>query len=379
MSSFLIMLQMCLPKIFALQFSILSWLSNTLHFHNSLSETLFFKSYIYSKPEFINEMTIISYNHELIFVILIIVSILIFIVYNRFSKIKGHKKVIQWQVDWAEEQWNFAHDQKEITEFQKRIIEEKQTQILDSINYAKRIQQSLLIPESDIKQFFNDFFIFYKPKDIVSGDFYWYKKTGYLSIVVIADCTGHGVPGAFLTMIGSTLLNEIVNQYKIVEPQKIIQALSKAITSTLITKQRIDSFDEGMDISICVINHQNHVLDFVGVNQPIYISDSAEIRKIEPQVNSIYGIFQIDDEVEIKPISIKLKTDSYVYMSTDGYADQIGGENKKKMYSKGYEKMLLSLKNIGSQSQEKAVSAYFENWKNSNIQIDDVLVVGINV
>ena len=370
---------MSFPKIYDLQFYILLNLSNALKFYYSLSEAFVLKSYIQVKPNIICEITIDTFSRELILVILITFSILIFIVYNRFSKIKSHKKVIQWQVDWAEEQWNFAHDQKEITEIQKRIIEEKQTQILDSINYAKRIQQSLLIPESDIKKYFNDFFIFYKPKDIVSGDFYWYKKTGELSIVVIADCTGHGVPGAFLTMIGSTLLNEIVNHNKIVQPQKIIKELSKAITSTLITKQRIDSFDEGMDISICVINHQNNILDFVGVNQPIYVSDLSEIRKIEPQVNSIYGIFQIDEDVEIKPISIQLKTDTYVYMSTDGYADQIGGEHKKKMYSKGYERMLLSLKNIGYLRKQKEVSAYFENWKNSNIQIDDVLVVGINV
>ena len=269
--------------------------------------------------------------------------------------------------------------QKLEVERQKSLVEEKQVQLVSSINYAKQIQESILIAEDEIIKNFRDLFITYIPKDIVSGDFYWYSKQGNESFIVVADCTGHGVPGAFLSMVGSTLLNEIINHKKLADPALIIKELAIGLSNTLINKDKDEYNQDGMDISICKINHETKKLFFAGANQPIYILDGKTNHEIKPQISSINGIFAMNQSDKITNFEWELKPETMVYMSTDGFVDQIGEVTKKKYLSSRYEKLLRELYPLPIEKQNQLLEEAFEEWKGDSKQIDDVLVIGFKI
>ena len=269
--------------------------------------------------------------------------------------------------------------QKLEVERQKNIVEDKQSQILSSISYAKRIQESILISEDQITAHIPDLFITYIPKDIVSGDFYWYSKQGNESFIVVADCTGHGVPGAFLSMVGSTLLNEIINHKKISDPSLIIKELAISLSNTLINKEK-DAFNQdGMDISICKVNHDTKKLYFAGANQSIYIVDKKETTEIKAQISSINGIFAMNKNEKITTFEWPLKPETMIYMSTDGFVDQIGEVTKKKYLSSRYEKLLSEINVLPVEKQNRILEETFEEWKGDSKQIDDVLIIGFKI
>lgn len=269
--------------------------------------------------------------------------------------------------------------QKQEVERQKVLVEEKQTQIISSISYAKRIQESILIAEEEMTANLPDLFISYLPKDIVSGDFYWYSKQDNESFIVVADCTGHGVPGAFLSMVGSTLLNEIVIHKKINEPALIINALATSLATTLVNKEKDELNTDGMDISICKLNHKTKKLSFVGANQSIYIVDETGTKEIKPQVSSINGIFAVDKTKKIAAVELILKENEMIYLTTDGYIDQIGGPNNKKFLSSRFEKLLAHIYSLSIDKQHYVLEETFEDWKGDSKQIDDVLVIGFKI
>jgi serine phosphatase RsbU (regulator of sigma subunit)/tetratricopeptide (TPR) repeat protein len=269
--------------------------------------------------------------------------------------------------------------QKQEVERQKNLAEEKQTQILASINYAKRIQDSVLISEEKITANIPNLFITYIPKDIVSGDFYWYSKQGHESFIVVADCTGHGVPGAFLSMVGSTLLNEIINHKKVFDPALIIKELSIGLSNTFVSKGKDDFNQDGMDISICKIDHETKKLYFAGANQPIYLVDSKSTKEIKAQISSINGIFALNKNETITNFEWDLKPDTMVYMSTDGYVDQIGEITNKKFLSSRYEKLLKEINGLPIEKQNQLLEENFDEWIGDSKQIDDVLVIGFRI
>lgn len=270
-------------------------------------------------------------------------------------------------------------NQKREVEKQKILVEEKQSQIISSINYAKRIQESILIAEEEMTANLPNLFITYIPKDIVSGDFYWYSKQGNDSFIVVADCTGHGVPGAFLSMVGSTLLNEIIIHKKIHDPALIINALATSLAGTLANKEKDELNTDGMDISICRINHKTKKLSFVGANQSIYIVDHKEAREIKPQISSINGIFAVDKTKKIAAFELILNENEMIYLTTDGYSDQIGGQNNKKFLSSRFEKLLAHIYSLSIDKQQYVLEETFEDWKGESKQIDDVLVIGFKI
>ncbi|MCW3078261.1 MAG: serine/threonine protein kinase, partial [Bacteroidetes bacterium] len=265
-------------------------------------------------------------------------------------------------------------------EKQKSIVEKNQKQIIDSINYAKRIQSSMLPNYSILKKAFSESFIFYKPKDIVSGDFYWfYTLPGKNeTLVVIADCTGHGVPGAFLSMVGTTLLNEIVCHKNITDPAEIIKVLNTGLISTLATKKK-ETHSDGMDISICKINTETKTLHFAGANQILYLVNDGEVEKIESQVNSIDGVFDLSYSKNFTSIEKTLKPATTLYMSTDGYADQTGEQTGKKFLSSRFENLLTQIHMLPAEEQLKRIESSFTFWKGSQKQIDDILIIGITI
>ena len=264
-------------------------------------------------------------------------------------------------------------------EQQKQLVEEKQKQIVDSINYAQHIQHSILPDETIIKSHLKDFFVLYLPKDIVSGDFYWFTAHGAELFFVSVDCTGHGVPGAFLSMIGNTLLNEIVNFKKITDPVSIIENLAQGLSQTLSHKEKKEEFVDGMDISICKINTQTKKLYFSSVNHAAYVVNQDGLTQLDPQVKSVHGIFAFTDRKNEGVTELSLTPGTMVYMGTDGYADQVGQETKKKLMAPKVKDLLLQIHKLPVEQQKEAFNKTFLSWKGNRKQNDDILVMGFRI
>ncbi|MCE3226630.1 MAG: protein serine/threonine phosphatase [Bacteroidetes bacterium] len=271
--------------------------------------------------------------------------------------------------------------QKLEVEEQKSLVERNQKQIIDSINYAKRIQSSILPNDTILKKVFTESFILYRPKDIVSGDFYWFCSLpdSKEMILAVADCTGHGVPGAFLSMVGSTLLNEIVTHKNITDPAEILKALCSGLSSTLVSKQKEEINPDGMDISICKIDSEKKRLMFAGANQTLYLVGNGKVEKTESQINSINGVFDLRTNDQLYSIGVDLSDITAVYLTTDGFADQMGELTKKKFLSTRFEDLLLKVHNLSANEQLSEIENTFNTWKGNQKQIDDVLVIGFKV
>ncbi len=261
---------------------------------------------------------------------------------------------------------------------QKQEIEHKNKEITDSINYAKRIQQAILPPVELVYSVLKDSFVLYKPKDVVSGDFYGFIQREDQVIIIAADCTGHGVPGAFMSMIGNDQLNNIINEKKITEPAKILDELHKGIRGALKQDQSHGQTRDGMDIALCKINLRNNKLEYAGAMRPLWLVRQGKLMETKADKQPIGGL----DTEGRKPFTnhtIDLQKDDCIYIFTDGYADQFGGEKGKKFMVKNFEKMLLEINTLSMAEQSKLINEKFEIWKANNEQVDDVLVIGIKI
>ena len=255
-------------------------------------------------------------------------------------------------------------------------LEEKNNSITDSINYALRIQKSILPSKSLMIQHYPDSFVFYQPRDIVSGDFYWYEKIGDKFIVVCADCTGHGVPGAFMSMIASTLFKEIAHQYKITDPSKFLYKLDSLLKNTLKKSEKAQIHD-GLDLSICVFDLKTNHLSISGAYRPILLFKDNGLARIKTSSFSIGG----DDFIEkvFTTQEIQLEKGDIVYMFSDGYPDQFGGEKGKKLYLKGFETLIKNSLDLEMNEQHLMLKTFYKDWQGDNKQVDDVLVMGIKI
>jgi len=268
-----------------------------------------------------------------------------------------------------------------ITQNQKKIITEKNKRITDSINYAKRIQDAILPSKEDFKNCFSDHFIFFQPREIVSGDFYWLSAKDDKIIIAAADCTGHGVPGAFMSMIGNTLLNEIVNEQHITQPSDILNHLNEGIIHALHQESR--SQDDGMDITVCLFEKNKNKVTFAGANHSIYIVADNILEKYEGDFYAIGSMFGPKDsfgrkkDFSFSQQEIQLKKDSSIYFFTDGFADQMGGTSGKKFLIKRFKELLLEISTMEIKEQEQKIKKTFEEWKGVHSQLDDMLIIGI--
>lgn len=309
------------------------------------------------KNELDNQRTI-SISAFAGFILLMIVAILMF---SRYQLKKKANTQLQSAFNLIEEK--------------NMLIEKSNVMITDSIIYAKRIQDAILPATEDLSKVLSEeFFIFYKPTQIVSGDFYWCSSQNNKTIFVVADCTGHGVPGAFMSMIGNTLLNEIVNERKITCTKEIAELLDKKIVHALHQHSNSDQYD-GMDISICCVDKLNREISFTGAHHSMYVCN-GEIEKIKGDPYSIGGAQQRDTKI-FSSRKISYKENQKLYFLTDGYCDQSGGSSNKRFGSAKFEKILLEMQELKMQDQKEQLETTFEDWKGSTHQRDDVLVVGI--
>ncbi|MBI2720697.1 MAG: SpoIIE family protein phosphatase [Bacteroidetes bacterium] len=301
---------------------------------------------------------------------LIVTLILGTLAYFNFRKFKKANKTINSQ--------NVALSiQKKEVEEQKYLVEEKQKEIIDSINYAKRIQSAVLTNDDVWTKVSPEHFVLFKPKDIVSGDFYWaYNTPNNRSVFALADCTGHGVPGGFMSMLGNSFLNEIVIENKIFSAPIILNKLREKIINALDQKGN-DQQKDGMDIALCVWNKLNNTLEYAGANNPLMLVRNNILSELKADKMPI-GKY-LTDTKPFNSQTIQLQPGDCLYMSTDGFPDQFGGPKGKKLKHKQLEKLLIEVHHIPMRKQLDALDKSFLDWKGDLEQIDDVAVIGIRV
>lgn len=267
--------------------------------------------------------------------------------------------------------------QKDEIEKQSEQIAELYEQVKDSILYAKRIQEAILPSREEINQSLKEAMVLFRPKDIVSGDFYWFSEKHDRIIIAAADCTGHGVPGALMSMIGSSLLNEIVNEKGLTQPSEILYALKHGVVKALNKHPSADQTKDGMDMGLCSIPKKGNKIEFAGANNPLWLVRDGEIidYKADRQPIGIYG-----DNMEIPYTNheVEIQAGDSVYMFSDGYADQFGGPSGKKFKYSQFKKLLLQINGENMEAQREILNTRIEEWMgDQEEQIDDILVVGI--
>jgi serine phosphatase RsbU (regulator of sigma subunit) len=269
-------------------------------------------------------------------------------------------------------------DQKHKLEKINIQLQLKNVQILDSITYAKKIQEAILPYEKSIKNRLPESFIFYKPRDIVSGDFYWFSEQDEKLFIAAVDCTGHGVPGAFMSMIGNTLLNEIINEKKYIKPSNILKKLNNSIVHILNqTEDREEVQDDGMDMSLCAIDFENQKVEIACANHYAIVFQNGVYSEIEGDVFTIGGIFAIKKENEFSNHQIDIRKGTTIYMLSDGYQDQFGGEDNRKFMTDNFKDLIKSIQQYPMEQQQSILSETFDTWKGDYKQIDDILVIGL--
>ena len=253
--------------------------------------------------------------------------------------------------------------------------------ITDSISYAKRIQEAMLPSLDLIKTFLPESFIYFKPKDIVSGDFYWFYEHNNRLYLAVADCTGHGVPGAFMSMIGSTLLNEIVIDKEESVPNEILEKLNIGVIKALNQNSETtgQTQDDGMDITLCCLDFNTNKIEIACANHSAYIIDGEDINLIQGDLLSIGGMFTNVAYRKFTNHVFPLKKGMQLYMFSDGFQDQFGGPKNKKFLASKFKDLLFQNRNIEMQEHTDILDITFETWKGRNRQIDDVLVLGISI
>ena len=263
--------------------------------------------------------------------------------------------------------------QKEIAESQRDLIAYQKKHITDSIHYAKRIQTALL-PSLELFSDEIDHFVLYKPRDIVSGDFYWVARIDGQQMVIAADCTGHGVPGAFMSMLGVSLLNEIILNRRITQPDLVLNILRDYIIQSLKQVVQTSGVKDGMDMCVCLIDFKNDKMQFAGANNPLWMFVDGELKEIKGDKMPV----AIHDTM--RPFTnhvVDLKKGDTFYIFSDGYADQFGGPQQKKLLNKNFKALLQNLQDLPMLKQGARIDEFFEDWRKELDQIDDVCVIGI--
>ena len=366
-----------------------------------------------------------AYLHETVYVNIVISTILLALIINYFkieninyeNQLQEQNTVLQSQSEEISTQRDKLHiknqelatSEEELKQNneelqtlneninkQKAKIETAHEHITESINYAKRIQQALFPQIEFLDNNFSDSFVFFRPRDIVSGDFYWMNKINNKIIIAVADCTGHGVPGAFMSLLGISFLNEIIPKNKNREAGEILDFMRQKIKTTLKQTGKNEEQKDGMDIALCVIDNDKQKLQYAGAYNPLYI-----IRKQDKLINcnnlDKYKLIKENDTalIEIKankqPLAIHLREEPFIthqiniekddklYLFSDGFSDQFSRKNGKKFMSKNLKKTLINIYDSPMKKQLDILNKTLDNWQEGIEQVDDILIVGIQI
>jgi len=269
---------------------------------------------------------------------------------------------------------------EELTVLNEAVNRQK-NEILDSITYAKKIQAALLPPEQYFHEILNDVFILFKPRDIVSGDFFWIKHVNQYVILAAADCTGHGVPGAFMSLLGISFLNEIVQRREITQANQVLNELRKQIRNSLRQYGQAEESKDGIDMALCVIDEKKKTLQYSGANNPLYLirnnngtPELAEVKADRMPLGYYQGTFKTFTNKDIQ-----LEYGDVFYLFSDGFLDQKGGKDNKKFMSRNFKKLLLEIHEEPMREQKKILDKTIVDWMGDTSQIDDILVLGVRV
>lgn len=298
------------------------------------------------------------------YVIVLILSIALIYLYTQYRtrSIKKENKILENKVALRTKQ-----------------LEEKNKDITSSIEYARRIQEAILPSKDQIFRKLKKVFILYQPKDIVSGDFYWFAEENGYRIFAVVDCTGHGVPGAFMSMIGHNLLHQIVLEKGITDPGEILNNLHKGVQEALRQGQNEINTNDGMDVSLIAISNDNKDIRWAGANRPlVLVSKTNELVKYDGNKFPVGGA-QLDHNRQFTSNRIKPDGPCMAYMSSDGYADQFGGDKGKKFMVKRFHDLLMTIHQLPAEEQRLALKKSFDDWRANHEQVDDVLIVGIEI
>lgn len=333
-----------------------------------------------------------------------LVTLLLVVVLVFFrDKQRSNQKLNLLNAELAEsnEEIKVAHEEVQVTNEEIKTVNEKLIQtleivqsqrddIISSINYAQRIQKAILPSFTYIKYAFPESFILYKPCEIVSGDFYWFASVepslqgkavkhfmGEQQVLVAADCTGHGVPGAFMTMLGSQALTDLVVRRNIVSPSEILNTLDKNLKSLL--KRNITLVDDGMDITICVIDKEAQELKFAGARNPIILVQEGQLREIKGDLYSINGYRTQGEQAAYTEHTIDISVPTTLYMYSDGYQDQFGGNLGKKFMKKRFLELIHTIADRPIEEQQQQLELTLNDWMGDEKQVDDILVMGVKL
>lgn len=328
----------------------------------------------------------------------IIVLVFFLIIFRMFRQKRKANIRLEQQNDEISQQKEEISSQRDKVQKQKEIIEEVHHEISQSIDYATRLQQSVLPEEKLLTKYLSDHFVFFKPKDKVSGDFYWWTHIEGHTVITVADCTGHGVPGAFMSMLGVSFLREIVEKEHVIHTGKILSKLREEIIKALRQKGETGEQKDGMDMAIISISHETNICQYSGANNPLYLIKNKKLGVknegnasscVLAMMNNKHQLFEVKPNK--MPIAIYEKMDNFttheiqlekgdqLYMFSDGYADQFGGTKGKKYKYKPFKQLFLDNANRPMMVQREILDKTFCEWKRNMEQIDDVAVIGIKI
>lgn len=288
-------------------------------------------------------------------------------VYNRFLLTRKQNKVIEQQKALVEQKKNEA-------DFQRQLVEEKQKEIVDSITYAKRLQQAILPPQHEISRYFQQNFLLYKPKDIVAGDFYFFECSETHVFYAAADCTGHGVPGAMVSIVCSNALTRCVREFGLSDPGMILNKARDLVVETF--EKSGQDVKDGMDISLIAMNRNDGSIHWAGANNACWYIENGHLTEIKADKQPIG---KSDRPTPFKSHVLSLQKGSMIILVTDGYGDQFGGEKGKKFKNSNLKELLVSIWNRSMEDQKQVLNDTFESWRGNLEQLDDVCVIGVRI
>lgn len=301
-----------------------------------------------------------------VLVIMVFLILVFFVIRSNYLRKQTNKTLLQ--------QKEIIESQKSEVEAQKHLVEEKQKEIIDSISYAKRLQEAILPPQEFINKHISNNFILYKPKDLVAGDFYWAENIGDLFFIAAADSTGHGVPGAMVSVVCSNALNRTVKEFGLTQTGKILDKTRELVVETF--EKSASEVKDGMDISLLCIDTKNKTITWSGANNALWYIQNNQLLIIKPDKQPIG---KTENPSPFTTHEIEYNNDTTFYLFTDGFADQFGGDKGKKFKYKQLEELLLNHNNLALSEQSNLLNQKFESWKGHLEQVDDVCVIGVKI